>query len=425
MKNIPKSKKIPHLEKNIPLIVPGQGIFLFNNNDNTKDCVFYLKNNEGTDGFNVQFTLEKVVVSKISTGELLNDDTNEIGLIDKKGAYYWFCLDSQNLCLSAGIGEARVNNIIYNYQFEADSKEKYHEIKLFLETITKINIDDVSESLEPLKIIRDPITTLIPLKVKRTDELSMDDIASNSYMPKSFLSTVGQKLFDCVSGENFILDTDDFPDFSKAIEYSIATPGCWCHEKIKEKSTEFNPSKPNIFETYLRITLGQNNGESPGVPYVMEIWPVGHYSPIHNHANTNAIIRVLHGSINVSLYAFLCEDEEGISPFARANFGKDDITWITPSLNQTHQLKNLESNTDTCITIQCYMYDNEDDSHYDYFDYIDADGKKQQYEPDSDMDYLAFKQIIKEEWENRENNEKDKSLTETVFDYFKYYLGYN
>ena len=71
------------------------------------------------------------------------------------------------------------------------------------------------------------------------------------------------------------------------------------------------------------------------------------------------------------------------------------------------------------------MYENEDTSHYDYFDYIDADGKKQQYEPDSDMDYLTFKQIIKEEWENINLDEDNKSLPEVVFDYFKYYLGYS
>ena len=70
--------------------------------------------------------------------------------------------------------------------------------------------------------------------------------------------------------------------------------------------------------------------------------------------------------------------------------------WISPTLNQTHQLKNIQ--TATCITIQCYMYDGEDDKHYDYFDYLDEKGVTQQYEPDSDMDFLAFKDLILEEW---------------------------
>jgi predicted metal-dependent enzyme (double-stranded beta helix superfamily) len=180
-----------------------------------------------------------------------------------------------------------------------------------------------------------------------------------------------------------------------AIEYSIATPGNWCYERLKQKAAEFDKDKP---ETYLRITLGENNGESPGVPYVMEIWPVGHFSPIHNHGDSSAIIRVLNGSINVSLFPFLSDD---VVPFAKANFKKGDITWISPTLNQVHQLKNLEGNRETCVTIQCYMYEGENIIHYDYFDYIDGGSRKQQFEPDSDMDFVQFKELMKKEWANR------------------------
>ena len=220
-------------------------------------------------------------------------------------------------------------------------------------------------------------------------------------MPKANLPHVGQKLFDCIAGKNFSLNTPDFPDFAEAIEYSIRTPGLWCYKKLREKSTEFNPDKPNLAETYLRITLGQNNGESPGIPYVMEIWPVGHYSPIHSHANANAIIRVLNGEINVSLYPFLCAEKDGVKPFGVATFKQNEITWITPTLNQVHQLKNMETNSYTCITIQCYMYTENDKSHYDYFDYLDDNGEQQQYEPDSDMDFINFKKTIQEEWNAR------------------------
>lgn len=47
------------------------------------------------------------------------------------------------------------------------------------------------------------------------------------------------------------------------------------------------------------------------------------------------------------------------------------------------------------------MYDLSDNKHYDYFDYIDANGNIQQYEPDSDMDFTKFKQLMREEWETR------------------------
>ena len=55
------------------------------------------------------------------------------------------------------------------------------------------------------------------------------------------------------------------------------------------------------------------------------------------------------------------------------------------------------------MTIQCYMYENEDSAHYDYFDYVDEDGSKKQFEPDSDADFLTFKEIIRQEWASHNN----------------------
>jgi hypothetical protein len=242
----------------------------------------------------------------------------------------------------------------------------------------------------------------------------MSDIASSSFMPKANLSLISQKLYDCISGKNFILDDADFPDFTKAIEYSIATPGLWCNTTLQSKSREFNPDKPNIKETYLRITLGENNGESPGIPYVMEIWPSNHFSPIHSHANASAIIRVLHGSIHVRLYPFLCAEKDGVDPFGTADFHKNEITWLSPTLNQTHQLIN-NNQQQTCITIQCYMYENDNNKHYDYFDFLDEDGNRQKYEPDSDMDFFSFKELIRKEWDQYNKTKKIQSCCNYIF----------
>jgi hypothetical protein len=101
------------------------------------------------------------------------------------------------------------------------------------------------------------------------------------------------------------------------------------------------------------------------------------------------------------LYPFLCAEKDGVEPFGSHDFKKDQITWISPIFNQTHQLENLPSSTETCITIQCYMYNEEDVTHYDYFDYIDDNGTKQQYEPDSDMDFVKFKETMKQEWSSK------------------------
>lgn len=379
-----KSLSFYERESNIKLIVHGQGIITFRHEYISGPCVFSIGN--ATGGLRVEFTESNVLVFDLSNNPLL-DKQNSFGLSKDPDATYWFSIDSQNQTLYAGIGEARIETAIYTYAFSQKS------FKTFLESLTTIQL---SESITPIRIIRDPITQMVPLIIKDTDDLTMNDIASTSILPSANLSPTSQILYNCISGRRFILDDRDFPDFSKAIEYSIVTPGYWCNTTLINKAREFSKDKPNLNETYLRITLGKNNGESPGVPYVMEIWPSDHYSPVHNHGGADAVIRVLHGSIQVRLFPYLSDK---VVPFDVKDFKKDDITWISPTLNQVHQLKN--TGKDTCITIQCYMYEGEDRKHYDYFDYIDGIGTIQQYEPDSDMDFIEFKALMKREWAAR------------------------
>ena len=47
------------------------------------------------------------------------------------------------------------------------------------------------------------------------------------------------------------------------------------------------------------------------------------------------------------------------------------------------------------------MYGLDNEKHYDYFDYIDDNKNIVQYEPDSDMDFVKFKEIIRTEWNNK------------------------
>ena len=384
------SKMIPNVltfrqkTKDIQLTVKGQGVLLFEHTD-PYPCTFQICDKTGANGIIVMMTSYSVNVSRQSDGTQFVDPKNTKGLITTPGASYWLSLDAQNHQIYVGIGEARMETVIYTYTFPAADKE-------WLESLIAIQITD--DTTVPLRLLRDPITRSVPLKVHDTQHLTMHHIASNEVLPSANLSLTAQKLYNCISGKHFQLNAKDFPDFAKAIEYNIATPGCWCHETLKAKSQEFGP-QPNLNETYLRITLNENNGESPGIPYVMEIWPSGHYSPIHNHGGASAVIRVLHGAIHVKLFPFLGTED----PFGSADFQKGDVTWISPSLNQVHQLENQDSKT--CITIQCYMYETDDNRHYDYFDYLDQDQKVQQFEPNSDMEFLTFKDTIRTEWAKR------------------------
>jgi hypothetical protein len=386
-------------KKSIDLPVHGQVTYLFTTHLGSETPAKFKFTNKKSGKIKIEITNENFNMSiqteKTKPPIQVNYKT---GLIPAKNVFYWVSLDSQHQAIKFGIGEARPENVKYAYNLLTDSanleqSEQSESYKKFFESLTTIKN---TSNIKPIKLLRDPIINPVPLKIKRIDELTMNNIAECKYMPNAFLTQINQQLFNCISGKNFVLDDDYFPDFSKAIQYSIVTEGCWCNKKIKEKSTEFNPDKPNIYETYLRITLGRNSGESPGIPYVMEIWPSNHYSPIHSHADSNAVIRVLHGSINVTLFPFLGATE----PFGNADFEKDDITWLSQELNQIHQLRN--NTGDVCITIQCYMYSLDNKKHYDYFDYIDDNKNIVQYEPDSDMDFVKFKELMKKEWDNKE-----------------------
>ena len=381
----PKALRLSRPVEKVNLIVHGQGVVQFN--AASGNCCLSFYDVSGACGLRVCFTEDAIIARLEPSNEPLIDPRNSRGVALK--VPYWFSLDSQNRRLQAGIGEARIENILYTYTFSHEMNGS----KKFLESLVAV----CSSNMEITSLLRDPITGRVPLLVKPTDELAMDDIATGSHLPVANLSLMSQKLYNCISGKRFALDTPDFPNFTRAIEHSIATPGLWCHERLKQKASEFDKDKPNEKETYLRITLGENNGESPGIPYVMEIWPVGHFSPVHNHGGSSAVIRVLHGAINVSLYPFL---GDSVAPFLSAEFKKGDVTWISPTLNQVHQLRNLD-NKATCITIQCYMYEGDDTGHYDYFDYLDGDGKTQQFEPDSDMGFAEFKKTMKVEWSGR------------------------
>lgn len=50
-------------------------------------------------------------------------------------------------------------------------------------------------------------------------------------------------------------------------------------------------------QCYIRVAVSRSTGHSPGEPFVLEIWPAGHFSPIHSHGLAYGVTRILHGSL--------------------------------------------------------------------------------------------------------------------------------
>ena len=315
-----------------------------------------------------------------------------VGLDASLACPYWFSFDSHNRLIRYGKGEMRLGTMLADCFLERPKKGA-EDPWAWLSEIRKVEV--AAPLTDFVDRWKDPVTVELPMRVVSHDSITMEDIAYGRVTVPASLTPTCQKLYDNVAGERFILDTPDFPEFSSAIKASILDKDGWCAKVLEQKANEFGTHDPDM--TYLRITLGTNQGESPGIPFVMEIWPSGNYSPIHNHGGADAVIRVLHGEITVSLFPFLAPEEQ--TAFATKTFVKGDVTWISPRLNQVHKLHNLDA-AEPCITIQCYLYGDDNDTHWPYFDYI-GNGDIEHFDPNSDADFLTFKELMKKEWAGR------------------------
>jgi predicted metal-dependent enzyme (double-stranded beta helix superfamily) len=315
-----------------------------------------------------------------------------VGLDASLACPYWFSFDCHNRLVRYGKGEMRLGTMLASCELKrpAEGRDPW----AWIPGIEQVELSGALAGF--VDLWKDPVTIELPMRVVPHDTITMEEMAYGRVTVPASLTPTCQKLYDNVAGASFLLDTPDFPDFSAAIKASILDKeNGWCAQVLKKKASEFGKDDPDM--TYLRITLGTNQGESPGIPFVMEIWPSNNYSPVHNHGGSDAVIRVLHGEITVSLYRFLAPEET--IPFATKTFAKDDVTWISPRLNQVHQLHNLNPE-EPCITIQCYLYSANNDTHWPYFDYI-GEGDIEHFDPNSDADFLTFKRTMQEEWARR------------------------
>ena len=216
------------------------------------------------------------------------------------------------------------------------------------------------------------------------------ELGSNHFVMSASLPATCQELYGNVASADVALDWPySNPRLSDAIDYSINTEGKILHKKLKEKSQDGGMS-------YLRVTLGSHRGYSPGIPFVLEIWPARSESPIHNHGNAYAIIKVLHGAIKVTVYNKTWNAEDTQQELSSFTAKQGDVTWISPNWFQTHKLTN-ESKQLYCATIQCYKYGFEEELMWPFFDYLDGKTVKE-FLPDSDFDFAKLREDLLEEY---------------------------
>lgn len=350
-----------------------------------KTLVITLASEDQKKSCNINIGNQDFKITEVKDGETTelyqSSDSSLLIPSDQTNQSYWVSLDSNNRRIRYGKGEPLPSLMLMELTWaETDDFEQIGP-----------NLQNFSVEGTPapkITILRNPVNLTPPPTVISEDQITLEVIADNTASVVSDLPEACQTLYGHVAHQGINLTPEDFPEFAQAIQYSINKPGCLCYEKLKEKDPIFG---------YLRITLDPNLGDSPGQPYVLEIWPAGNGSPIHNHGEACAVIKVLYGQIKISWFSTL--SPAVLDPWGSIIAHEGDVTFLTPNYYQIHQLFNPSPKAfgGFCATIQCYQYPFDDLTHYEYFDYLE-DGKIKHFLPDSDWGYLEFKQAIHEEW---------------------------
>ena len=230
------------------------------------------------------------------------------------------------------------------------------------------------------------------------------ELNSNNYTFSASLPQACQELYHNVVQDGVYLDWSPGLDQYKltdAIRYSLESEDGLLHKKIEEKASEFGDNNPE--KTYLRVTLGMDRGNSPGIPYVLEIWPKKHGSPIHNHGNAYAVIKVLHGGLTIHVYNKHTDSEKD-KELTKFDVKQGDVTWISPNWYQTHKLWN--DTDDYCATIQCYQYGGNDNLHWPYFDYVKSNRVIDEFVPNSDFTFREMREKVLKEYKDYKESQK-------------------
>ncbi|CAF1480667.1 unnamed protein product [Rotaria sordida] len=357
-------------------------------------------NPHDSDAYSIILSVNKNNVTLRTTTTELCTSTESLHILQTEQECwhrYWISLYATNRNVQYGIGEIRPLFSIFNTDIPGNESGLMREI-CYVHVKLNNNENMLTELTESKYKIRfyigkNPVVYDYPLFVVPQQQYSLEQRVSGTCIPPSKLEKPCRDLYDTII--NFQLNVDDFLDLTSVIDKSIKDPRGWCYRKLIEKANRFG--KSNIKATYLRLTAGEREGIAPGHNFVIEVWPPGHFSPIHNHSNTYGIIRVLYGEILVKLYPALTLNVLQYKPIEQICH-EGTVTWMAPSLNQTHQVKNVNLYGKCCISIQCYAYGSEDQEHYEFFDYIANDERSiGHFDPTSDMDFFKFKELMRQE----------------------------
>ncbi|EAQ83242.1 predicted protein [Chaetomium globosum CBS 148.51] len=374
------------------------------------------------------------------SADTLNNPTRH-ALNTNREETYWLSLDKSNGELRYGKFFANATTVLRKIQgIDAENGgTTFPEYCKWLKDAKEVKVALAGGKAADVSILRLPVTYRLSPFVVPQDRITLLQLENGLVTVPANLPDACKALYPNVAGENITLIDSNFPEFTSAIEMSCKNG--WCYDELQKKKDALKAKrearwkhedknrvlnedeKKKIAEeedktTCIRVTLGYHHGDSPGIPYVLEIWPSGHKSFIYKHGDGSAVMKVLHGKIQATFYDSI---DKGRLQLGTAEFREGDVTWLDQHNYQIHQLHNLTEYLGVCCTIQCYQFEKKDKYHMGNFQYTDMNGECHEFTPSSDITFYDFWRQMKKEWlesEGRNESEIEAQLREKL-DEFK------
>jgi hypothetical protein len=255
--------------------------------------------------------------------------------------------------IKVGIGYVMENNTMVVFTSnETTAKESIGQID-------KVNIDPSIQLASYTRYDREALIQDSPPLLVVFNEMTLDNVQEN-FVTSVELPLQAQVLYSKIAGAKVKLNDTEI----ESINYSLDNDGCCLKKILKNKELG-----------YIRATFHNRFGNSPGHPFVLEIWPKKSHSPIHNHGDTVAVIKMLHGCLKSEWFNPLpcnSNDSAFTTAFMWQYLKKGEITWMTPDAYQTHRLSNADDDT-AAISIQAYSNLNSEILHEEKFNFIGDD----------------------------------------------------
>ncbi|HLQ91320.1 MAG TPA: hypothetical protein VK148_14945 [Xanthobacteraceae bacterium] len=100
--------------------------------------------------------------------------------------------------------------------------------------------------------------------------------------------------------------------------------------------------------TYIRVDCFGKRIQSP---CLLEIWPGGHHSPIHEHANSIGLMKGVFGRVDIMLYESLAAAPKKL---ALLSMTADRCSWMSPEHYQAHKVYCPMDQNDFAATFHIY-----------------------------------------------------------------------